>query len=506
VRGRRLDAGTGVGGAAAAAGASFAVCLAVLALACDGPRPQDHAAMAADFFPDAESSSRAPPIPARDAAADASSGQVPYRSQAFHCVRGPIDAGPGYGGGGTLDAEPTDGGTSDESDAMEPLLAPEAGAYPLVTALPQITDFGGPRMTAPTVIPITYAGDPLVAQIEDAVASIGCTDYWHSVVSEYGIGDAVSGTPVHLPDAAPATIDDKDIASFLVQQIDDEAPGFPRPEGQTLYVFFYDDSTTVTESTSSPIQKSCTDFGGYHSETKLADGTPVVYAIVARCAQWSASFGVADPSADELASVTGVLSHEMVEAATDPRIFTAPALYLTDTNHFAWVYQSLDEIADLCSAQDDSWFVPSDLPWYVTHVWSNRAAAAGQSPCAPTTSTAYTYAAPVFDQTFSLLIPSLPRMDVGTVHIPNGASTTIPVALVSNYASGPINVQAYDSASLLGGTARLSLSFDTNTGMPGDTLNLTIAKLSSDPSGVDTFYLFTYASGRESTSIGMTDP
>ncbi len=132
-------------------------------------------------------------------------------------------------------------------DAAMPALDGGPDAMPAIPPAPQVLDLGGPRLTRPTVIPVTYAGDELADEVEDFVASVGCSDYWHSVTTEYGIGDAVTGPPVRLSEAAPSTIDDSTIAAFLVHAIEAGDPRFPRPDSQTLFVFLYPTSTTVTD-------------------------------------------------------------------------------------------------------------------------------------------------------------------------------------------------------------------------------------------------------------------
>ncbi len=106
----------------------------------------------------------------------------------------------------------------------------------------------------------------------------------------------------------------------------------------------------------------------------------------------------------------------------------------------------------------------------------NRAASLGDSPCAPAASPNYFYAAPALDDTTPLTLGTR-NVTAATVHIPIGASATIPVELVSNFAVGPIEVQAFDASPYTGEPPHLALSLDRSSGMPGDTLQLTIQKI-----------------------------
>src|SRR5581483_4201836 len=94
---------------------------------------------------------------------------------------------------------------------------------------------------------------------------------------------------------------------------------------------------------------SCTGFGGYHDDTKLplADGglMPIAYAAIPTC--------VMDAN-----SLTAVISHEWIEAATDPLLSIDggfsfqggpnTAFYLPDQDHLVWAIAGGGEAGDLC--------------------------------------------------------------------------------------------------------------------------------------------------------------
>jgi len=293
----------------------------------------------------------------------------PYVSKASRCTR----------------VELADADSADSTDAGNE-------APPGVLALPQVIDVGGPTLNEPVLISVTFAGDPLADELEDFVASVGCTDYWRAVTAEYGIGNAVAGTPVRLAESAPSTAADTQITSWLRQKFQDADPQFPEPVPQTVYLLFYPGSTTIQSPSGGT---SCLDFGSYHSATALSDRTQLPYAVIARCPTYSATVPISDPEQALVAMITAATSHEVVEAVTDPEEPTNPAYGQTDSNHMAWFLSGLTEIADLCELQSDALFKPPGYSWYVSRAWSNQAASLGANPCMPAETSNYFYAIPV---------------------------------------------------------------------------------------------------------------
>ncbi|HEY8039393.1 MAG TPA: hypothetical protein VIF15_06345 [Polyangiaceae bacterium] len=392
-----------------------------------------------------------------EAGADAGPADAPdeYSSQAPHCARA-ADAG---------SPVPFDAG---------------ADATPGVTALAQVTNLGGPTMKLPTFVSVTFPDDTSADELDDFVASVGCTDYWRTIGADYGVGDGVAGPPVRLAEQAPASIDDTGIRAWLTKKIDGGDPLFPRPAADTIYVLWYPDTTSITLQGIT----SCQAFLGYHEGGQLADGTPFSYAVVPRCGSGGGLSGTAE--------LTVSASHELIEACTNPQPDAPqPAYALPDTNHMAWILANASEVGDLCEFDDSSYYQPSGFPWTVQRIWSNRAAWAGNDPCVPSPTPDYFYAAPVAADTMSINLTGTPQ-DVAAVHVAVGASATVPVLIVGSASTGAVHVQAIDAAQLTGQKSHLALALDASTGKPGDTLHLTITKNSGDPSvGAEAFVMVT---------------
>jgi hypothetical protein len=187
-------------------------------------------------------------------------------------------------GGSTDDTSSTapasdDGGSTADADAGPdaPATTPEAGdaapdaPYPAPhPPMAQMTDHGGKVLTAPVLVTITFAGDPLESFVQTFDDALGGLSWWNTTMGEYGVAPATSGGHVVIADAAPTTISDTEIQQWLGARIDDAT--LPAPTDQTIYVLYYPDTTTITLPGAQGT--SCQGFGGYHSWFKKATRSP----------------------------------------------------------------------------------------------------------------------------------------------------------------------------------------------------------------------------------------
>ena len=406
---------------------------------------------------------------------------VPYIPQAPKCVAAPYpDAGVSTFDAGDLGDADTDGG---DTDAQPPLGPPRLASY------------GGPVMHNPRIVPITYAGDFLADEIEDFVDSVGCTDYWRSVVSEYGVGQAEMLAPVRLTDPSPPTISDTQIAGFLLKQIKAGTPGFANPPPDVLFAFYFGHDTTIELFG----EQSCNSFDGYHSSTKLPDGTPISYAVMARCQD------------DDIDEVTATSSHEFVEATTDPNPESFPAYLQPDQDHAVWGFGAGGEAGDLCTFLPQADIRPDGYPFLVQRTWSNASILAGGDPCVP--------APPGPSEPYVAAIPDLP--DVIPVQNTIGGNTTRGIAIAvgdtrtidvhfyaQDAASLSWTISAHDTSQFTEGVARLNLSLDTTTAANGGVAHLTITRLSKGQTyGAEPFSIHSHITGRDTYWYGVVgDP
>jgi hypothetical protein len=288
-----------------------------------------------------------------------------------------------------------------DSGAMDSgQMAPE-GACPVVTGSgtpaahgtqPVVSNLGGPVLHSPTVVTFTFQDTANAAALQAFGATIGSTPWFAEVLHDYTTTTATpAGLSVAIAANADATYVDNggvglgdagagtDLNAFINQAIANAvaAKTIPAPDGNTVYMFYFPSTTTITGF----VGPSCQAYGGYHFNQVYGDGkTPIYYAVLPDCAAGSPY---------ELQAVTLAASHELVEAASDPAPNTGWSL---DTSPYPdagttpiefrndpWLSLGYGEIADNCEGTD----FMLDGGTVVQRIWSNSAATGGHDPCVP---------------------------------------------------------------------------------------------------------------------------
>jgi len=166
----------------------------------------------------------------------------------------------------------------------------------------------------------------------------------------------------------PPTADDG--STITSSQIDDAlrnliaANQVPKPSTTRLYAIFFPSKKTV----STPDGDSVSDFCAYHDTT--TSGRSTVYYAVMPYEVSNRGCRMASTSFD---SLTTVVSHELLEAITDPGV---------GLNRVAWYDRDNGEIADICAfSSSPVRIVGADGASYtVQRAWSNRKAACIAGP------------------------------------------------------------------------------------------------------------------------------
>jgi hypothetical protein len=354
--------------------------------------------------------------------------------------------------------------------------------------VPQVQNNGGPVLTTPTVIPIFFASDPYQSNVEMFLGQLAASTFWGSATSEYMAGPLTIGTSIVVTDTPPVTTTTSQIEAWLVSYLDGTHPEFPPVALDNIYTIFYPSSTTISDT---ELGTSCTDYGGYHDEAKSTTNESIVYAVLPRCAMFGQLTG--------LDALTGPLSHEMMEASTDPLVGTNPAWVSVDTDHMVWNIRPLGEIGDMCAYEPQS-FERLVGSFMVQRPWSNASALAGHDPCVPVLSTPYYNAGPVLTDTVMLdyygqLVPTK------GIQIPLGQSATIDVQVFSDAPTTQWSVEAVDSNYGTANPTELTFTWDTQYGNNGDTLHLTITRIANGTTFEGTEF-FLYAT-RDSKTWNM---
>jgi hypothetical protein len=226
--------------------------------------------------------------------------------------------------------------------------------------LPLLVEVGGPKLAHPALVPIFYADDSDATVLTQYSQWIVTSRWLDAVGGEYGVGAGSVPAVIRRTDNAPFTIDDTEIVDLLFAGLADKT--LPPPTPDTLYLLNTPERTVVTAGTA----LSCREFGGYHASARR-DGIELAYAVVATCG---------DVVGREI-----VVSHELIEAATDPFPASNPGVQLRDPSS-PWLALG-EEVADLCQRGGDVSEYIMEAGFTAQRSYSNVAAAADQNPCVP---------------------------------------------------------------------------------------------------------------------------
>jgi hypothetical protein len=311
-------------------------------------------------------------------------------------------------GGSGMDASSLDGGARDtgalvdSGNAVDSGVGNDGGACPVVTGSteaphgkpPVVSNMGGPVLHSPKVVSFTFQDTANAAALQAFGATIGSSSWFTEVLSDY---TTTTATPVGLSAPIAANADatyvdnggvglggdagggGTDLNAFMNQAIANAvtAGTIPTPDGNTVYMFYFPSTTTITGF----VGQSCQAYEGYHFNQVYIDGhTPIYYAVLPDCAAGTPY---------ELESSTITASHELAEATSDPApnsgwsldissypdAATTPIEYRNDP----WIALGYSEIGDSCVGT--GWALDSGT--VVQRIWSNSAATGGHDPCVP---------------------------------------------------------------------------------------------------------------------------
>lgn len=352
---------------------------------------------------------------------------------------------PARGSDGGADGGAGDGGPN---AAGYPAFKPDVG---------QLKMNGGPLVTAPKIVTVTWSTDPNAAALESFDDKLGVSDYWKSTVGEYGVGPATSGAANHVrvATAPPATSTADELDTWLAAQVGNAASGWPAYDPSTIYVVYVPTATQLTPS------------GPYHSETIVGANAHVPFVVIDENAHGSKSV---------LDAVTEAASHEIAETATNPRDLSMGAdlgLVDFDAAHIAYQISTGDnELGDLCEGRTDSAFMgPADLPVSLQRLWSNKSAAAGHNPCAPAPAEPYYNVTPLDLENVSVFVDSEATASNGLGYkIALGAKKTIKVGFYSDSpVPGPWTITAVEGNYFSpASNHRLTIAVTQGSGKNGD--------------------------------------
>ncbi|HVR62351.1 MAG TPA: hypothetical protein VMU50_10655 [Polyangia bacterium] len=315
--------------------------------------------------------------------------------------------------------------------------------------LPSAVSLGGAVLSSPRVQPIFFPGFPYAADIDRFVTALSNSSYWTAIASEYGVG-AISPLAGFVSTAMlPASAAISDVQTALGEAL--QAMGAANPplpvRSDTIYALFFDPQTTL--SFMGTTLCGAGQPSGFHDEW-LFGNTPLPVVVIPTCATSDA-----DTNLRGVEALTPSFSHELLEAATDPYVRSAPAFVTIDSRHSLWA-EALNggELADLCENEVPSLVVPGDIGYPVQRTWSNAGASAGTGPCVPV---------PAGEIYFNgqANLPDQAQLDIGT-----GTAVTVPTlnAAVGQAVSAQVSLRGVHNATASVGV--LAIEIDNAGAVP----------------------------------------
>jgi hypothetical protein len=265
------------------------------------------------------------------------------------------------------------------------------------------------------------------------------------------------------------------LESMLADNLSGSSPAWGTADPSTIYLFVLPPGSIQQDGEGA----CCTNYDGYHYEADVGTGVAQVtvpYALSCACS------GFDGPGVSDVQERTIDMSHELVEAATDPFPDSNPAYTQEDTADIVWTLVTDGEVADMCEFYDDANVIPPGSTYMVQRSWSNAAAARFENPCVPVvTTTPYLNSFPQLGS-ISYSDGVDPPFATRGVHIPLGQSKTVNVALRS--ATGVAHAWTVDSfdynAVIVGGYAETTLQPPKASGTDGDMVELKVTPTSQD--------------------------
>jgi hypothetical protein len=369
------------------------------------------------------------------------------------------------------------GDAGDEGEAAAPYPA-----FP--PAMGQIQNGKGGVLDKAKIVTVTFASDTYSSTWEAFDDAIVASAFFQTATADYGITSATSGAANHVvvPTPPPSPWDDTAIDGWVQQMADDPTSGWPANDSETLYVVYTPPTITVTSGGSD----ACDAYGGYHTQT-YGTGTqaPVNYALVlTSCYEGGPT--------QLLEEATESASHEIVEGVTDPDGYDGWNGFVT--NNLAWSLWNDDqwEVADACEFFEEGYYPgESDLPYWLSRIWSNSSGKAGHDPCVPVPSGAYNNVTPLGLQSIgvsALIYDPDGTTSVGLYttkgwRIAPGATATVQIGFYSDAPMDEWTVTAQEGDCCTQPWANvLTVTPSTFKGKNGDTASFTI-KVNEAPAG-----------------------
>ncbi|MFO0724711.1 MAG: hypothetical protein U1E65_13095 [Myxococcota bacterium] len=272
-------------------------------------------------------------------------------------------------------AEDADGGlVTDGAAPLDASEAPDAGPPDVFHSaphapFPELLRNSGTVLRPLRVIAVVAADDPLGDDLIAFTDALTHSSWLAASGASFGLDPSATSGHVKGP-AIPAgtTVTRADFLSYIQGAI----AGHYSPDGNTVFALFLPEGVTL-ELESGDLNTDCGYLYGYHlSYQDQGDA----FALIQRCPP--------ERFTTDLEFTTEIASHEIIEAATNPRLDGWSLPMVSDPPWSGSPWFPLPENADLC--EHTRW---SEGGHMYQRVLTNEAAQAGGDPCLPASPVPY---------------------------------------------------------------------------------------------------------------------
>jgi hypothetical protein len=338
-----------------------------------------------------------------------------------------------------------------------PIEAADGGL--VARRLPRILYRGGRFTRNPRIVTVTFTRDDpnLVARLEQFGDTITRSSWWREVVDSYCekpddcIGEGRPGPHLHLGDALPAAVRDRDVDDILEREA--KAGRFGPLDGDSLLLVYLPRGVDLSDAYT---PKYCVNGPRAFHRVLTVGEARIAYAVVARCG-------------DE-AEVTAAASHELLEATTNPDPSNRGFAFERSSDNYGFTIAGLEPV-DPCGllTMDGHWTVANGFT--VQRAWSNRAAALGHDPCVPAHA----------NRPYLALVPRTPTVRLTSA----GATATIVLDAVADRPVSRWAASAFDVTGNHDNAEYVDLALDRTVIAAGESATLTITVKKIAPPKVD---------------------
>ncbi len=234
---------------------------------------------------------------------------------------------------------------------------------------PTVPNGGSGVLANPNVVIVSFNGDANQSTYDAYGTWLATGGYLAAAPSQYGVNNGTS-VAAHLTVAPPTGTNGNNQAFPNFFQSLFSSNAIPANTPTSIYVL-------LLPASWADLSTFCTHQGGYHTAYQDPSQGLVYYAIVPPCPNGG--------QVSELESTEIAISHEVVEAATDP--YGQNGYQISDPND-PWFYLG-GELGDLCASNTE--YTYTDGTNYAQLIWSNQSVASNQIPCQPWPGTSIYY-------------------------------------------------------------------------------------------------------------------